>query len=125
LADQHAHEQEHDESHGAGRYYVSFAALFVFTVLTYGLHHVNLGAAALPVAMLIAFTKAMVVILFFMHLWDHPGVNRLVMGVTILFLFFAIIMVFADTFTRFPLASPHFEAGPYPPGNVGAPAAHH
>jgi cytochrome c oxidase subunit 4 len=63
---------------------------------------------ALPVAMIIATTKALVVILFFMHLWDHPGVNRLVLGVTILFLGFAILMVFADTFTRFPLATPHF-----------------
>ena len=58
--------------------------------------------------MIIATAKALIVVLFFMHLWDHPGVNRLVLGVSILFLGFAIIMVFADTFTRFPLSAPHF-----------------
>lgn len=107
MAD-HKHDAHGHGAHGAGRYWMAFAALLIGTVLTYALHHVDLGGAAFPVAMLIAFTKAMFVILFFMHLIDHPGVNRLVLGVTILFLFFAIIMVFADTFTRFPLASPHF-----------------
>jgi cytochrome c oxidase subunit IV len=99
---------DHGGHAGLGRYYMAFGALIVGTLLTYGLHHVDLGAAAFPVAMLIAFTKAMFVILFFMHLIDHPGVNRLVLGVTILFLLFGIAMVFADTFTRFPLAQPHF-----------------
>ncbi len=104
----HAHAHDDHAHSGPGRYIASFAALFVFTVLTYGLHHVNLGGLALPVAMLIATAKAAVVILFFMHLWDHPGVNRLVLGVSLLFLGLAIAMVFADTFTRFPLAVPHF-----------------
>jgi cytochrome c oxidase subunit 4 len=75
-----------EHAHSAMRYYLAFGWLFICTVLTYGLHHVDLGAGALPIAMVIAFAKAMVVILFFMHLWDHPGVNRLVLGVTILFL---------------------------------------
>jgi cytochrome c oxidase subunit 4 len=97
-----------EHAHSAMRYYLAFGWLAICTVLTYALHHVDLGAAALPIAMLIAFAKAIVVILFFMHLWDHPGVNRLVLGVTILFLGFAIIMVFADTFTRFPLSQPHY-----------------
>jgi cytochrome c oxidase subunit 4 len=97
--DAHAHEGGHGS---ATRYFLSFGAL------TYALHHVDLGGAALAVAMLIAVTKAAVVILFFMHLWDHPGVNRLVLAVTILFLAFGISMVFTDTFTRFPLATPHF-----------------
>ncbi len=107
MADSH-HDHSEEHSHGPGRYIASFAALFVFTVLTYALHHVNLGAGALPIAMLIATLKALVVVLFFMHLWDHPGVNRLVLGVSILFLGVAIAMVFADNFTRFPLATPHF-----------------
>ncbi len=104
--DAHAHEGGHHP--GPMRYVLSVSALFILTGLTYALHLTNLGEMALPVAMIIATTKALVVILFFMHLWDHPGVNRLVLGVTILFLGFAILMVFADTFTRFPLATPHF-----------------
>lgn len=102
-AKDHAHEE-----HGAGRYWASFAVLFICTVLTYALHKVDLGSAAFPIAMVIATVKAMTVILFFMHLWDHPGINRIVLGVSILFLLLAIAMVFADTFTRFPLAAPHF-----------------
>lgn len=101
------HEADHGHS-GATRYIASFAALFVFTVLTYALHHVNLGNLALPIAMVIATGKALVVILFFMHLWDYPGVNRLVLGTTIVFLFFCILMVFADVFTRYPLSKPHY-----------------
>ncbi len=113
MANHSAHSEAHAEhGHSAMRYYASFAALFVFTVLTYALHHVDLGTMALPIAMLIATGKALVVVLFFMHLWDHPGVNRLVFGVTVLFLFFAIIMVFADVFTRYPLAMPHYPGPP-------------
>ena len=109
MADSHQAHAHDDHAHsGPGRYIVSFGALFVFTVLTYALHHVNLGNLALPIAMLIATAKALVVVLFFMHLWDHPGVNRLVLGVSILFLGMAIAMVLADTVTRFPLSAPHF-----------------
>ena len=106
--DDHAGHDAHSGHGGAGRYILSFAALFVFTVLTYGLHHVDLGHAALTIAMCIAVAKALVVVLFFMHLWDHPGANRLVLAVSILFLGVAIAMVYADTFTRFPLSTPHF-----------------
>ena len=105
-AHNHADHAEHE--HTSTRYWLAFAALGVLTGLTYGLHHVDMGRFALSVAMVIAFTKAMVVVLFFMHLWDHPGVNRMILGVTILLLGFGMIMVFADSVTRFPLSSPHF-----------------
>jgi len=103
-----AHGDHVEHEHSSGRYWMAFTALLVGTVVTYALHHVNLGSWAFPIAMFIACTKAMFVILFFMHLIDHPGVNRLVMGVTILFLIFGMLMVAADNFTRFPLSVPHF-----------------
>ena len=103
-----AHGAHEEHEHTSGRYWMAFFVLLFGTIITYALHHVNLGSLALPVALLIAFSKAMFVVLFFMHLIDHPGVNRLVMGVTILFLLFAILMVYADLFTRFPLSTPHF-----------------
>ncbi len=98
----------HDGHGGAGRYIASFAALFVCTLLTYRLHYMPLGDFAFPIAMVIAVTKALVVVLFFMHLWDHPGANRIVLAVSILFLAVAIAMVYADTLTRFaPVTQPH------------------
>jgi cytochrome c oxidase subunit 4 len=105
LGDSH----DKHEPHSAARYWMAFGALLIGTILTYGLHRIDLGHLAFPIAMIIAFTKAMFVVLFFMHLIDHPGVNRLVFGVTILLLFFGILMVFADTFTRFPLSAPHYQ----------------
>jgi cytochrome c oxidase subunit 4 len=103
-----AHGHDAHGSHGWGRYGWSFLALFVCTVLTYVCHLMPLGDAAFPIAMIIAVTKALVVVLFFMHLYDHPGANRLVLTVSILFLGVAIAMVYADTLTRFmPVTRPH------------------
>jgi cytochrome c oxidase subunit 4 len=91
---------------GAGRYLICWAALAVLTVLTFSLSSVDLGAWSLAVAMLIAVTKATVVVLFFMHLWDHRGANRLVFVVSILFVFVLIAITLLDVTTRFPLALP-------------------
>jgi cytochrome c oxidase subunit 4 len=107
---------EHSDTHHAdetyhshmGRYIAAGLALFALSALTYLCHIWIEGNAALPVALMIAVTKAMIVILFFMHLIDHPGPNRLVMGVTILLLIFGMLMVYADSITRYPLANPHF-----------------
>jgi len=37
------------------------------------------------VAMAIAVVKSSLVVLFFMHLWDHGGANRLVLATTVVF----------------------------------------
>ena len=96
-------------AHSARMYWVTYMVLAACTILTYTAAQHNFGEWSFAIAMFIALVKAMFVILFFMHLIDHPGVNRLVLGVTILFLFFGILMVFADTFTRFPLSAPHYQ----------------
>lgn len=97
---QHAHEH-----HGAGRYYLVFAALIVMTVITVitGKMHIPF---ALGLALLIASTKGMLVLLFFMHLIDHKGANRLVMGVSVLFVILMLIFPMADLATRFRPANP-------------------
>jgi cytochrome c oxidase subunit 4 len=56
--------------------------------------------------MFIACTKASFVVLFFMHLWDQPGPNRLTMAISILFLLTLITFTLTDVATRFPLALP-------------------
>src|SRR5919199_1860254 len=55
---------------------------------------------------LIACIKAMLVVLFFMHLWDHGGANRLVFGTSVFFVVLLIGLVVLDNATRFPLANP-------------------
>ncbi len=49
------------------------AALLVLTVITVALHEVDFGELNLTVALVIAFIKATIVALIFMHLrWDRP-----------------------------------------------------
>src|SRR5262245_28645658 len=91
---------------GASRYVVCWLALTLLTGLTYWLAGVDLGDWSLVIALAIAVTKATVVVLFFMHLWDHTGANRLVFIVSILFLIVIIAMTLVDVTTRFPYALP-------------------
>jgi cytochrome c oxidase subunit 4 len=88
------------------RYVVCWIALALLTALTFGLSGVELGGWSLIVALAIAITKATVVVLFFMHLWDHHGANRLVFVVSILFVLVLIGITLLDVTTRYPLALP-------------------
>ena len=91
---------------GIGRYAICWLALALLTGLTFALSTLHLGAWALPVALLIAVTKASIVALFFMHLWDHAGASRLVLVTAVLFVVVLSSLVVADVLTRFPLALP-------------------
>jgi len=97
----------HPEAHGIGRYAIVYAALLVFTAVTVVTGKIDLGAANIFIAMAIATTKATLVVLFFMHLWDGGGVNRLVFVVSVLFLVVLIVGVFGDLLTRLPITLPH------------------
>jgi cytochrome c oxidase subunit 4 len=91
---------------GLGRYVACWLALALLTGLTFALSTVHLGEWSLAVALLIAVTKASIVALFFMHLWDHPGASRLVLVTAALFVVLLSTLVVADVLTRFPLALP-------------------
>ncbi len=56
-----------------------FLGLLVLTVLTVAMHFVDLGPFNIWVAMLIAVAKAMLVAMFFMHLWWDSPFNGLVL----------------------------------------------
>jgi len=66
-------EDRHHEGHGTahvvpvGTYIAVFIALMVLTILTVAASRVNLGAFNTPVALVIAVAKALLVVLFFMH----------------------------------------------------------
>jgi cytochrome c oxidase subunit 4 len=115
----------HEGGHGIKRYLVVWAALLVGTVLTVVTGRIDLGAANIFIAMAIATTKATLVVLFFMHLWDEGGVNRLVFVVSVLFLVVLIVGVFGDLMTRLPITLPH--GGPIEgrPGMVVPPPSGH
>jgi cytochrome c oxidase subunit 4 len=92
---------------GAKRYYVVWIALLVFTAITVLVGRVHLPHGwGLVVAMVIAATKATLVALFFMHLWDHGGANRLVLVTSIAFFFLLLGVVLLDNATRFSLTNP-------------------
>ena len=58
---------ENGEHHSALPYFLVWVALVILTVTTYVTGRMHLGTWALPLAMIIAVTKSLLVILFFMH----------------------------------------------------------
>ena len=76
-----------------------FAALLVLTAITYGVSYADLGSASLAVALVVAFIKASLVCMYFMHLKYDDRFNVFVFLSTIIF-----VSIFF-TFTMFDLAS--------------------
>ncbi len=106
VANESHQEAQNMEHHGAGRYYVVWAALLVLTIVTVITGRMHIPNFALALALLIATVKGTLVLLFFMHLIDHKGANRLVMAVSVLFVIMMLVMPMADFATRFRPANP-------------------
>ncbi len=99
-----------EEHHGAGRYVAVWAALCALTIGTFLASRLSLGPPwHLLVALFIAGGKAALVALFFMHLWDQPGANRLVFATSLVFVALLVGLVLLDNATRFPLTNPPHE----------------
>ncbi|MGZ3774801.1 MAG: cytochrome C oxidase subunit IV family protein [Pseudobdellovibrionaceae bacterium] len=83
-------------------------ALFALTFLTVIAHqfHVELGAAAAPIAFLIATVKAVLVMMWFMHLKDDTNINRVIFGAGFFFLAVLILFTVLDMATRVVESSP-------------------
>jgi cytochrome c oxidase subunit 4 len=120
----HAASEHQGEHHGMSRYIVVWLTLLVLTVVTVVTGKMDLGAANIWVAMAIAITKATLVVLFFMHLWDTGGVNRLVFVVSVIFVGVLILGVFGDLLTRLPITLPHGGPVPFTGATVPPPAGH-
>ena len=97
---------ENGEHHSALPYVIVWVALVILTVTTYLTGRIHLGTWALPIALSIAVTKSLLVILFFMHLWEQKGANRLVIATSVVFVALLISLTLGDVATRFPLATP-------------------
>jgi cytochrome c oxidase subunit 4 len=97
---------DNGEHHSALPYLLVWVALLILTFTTYVTGRMHLGTLALPLALTIAVTKSLLVILFFMHLWEQKGANRIVIGTSFVFVALIITLTVADVATRFPLSTP-------------------
>jgi cytochrome c oxidase subunit 4 len=91
-------------------YFLVFMALMVGTVITVLAARVDLGWLNLPIAMLIATTKAMLVILFFMHLKDHPKLIKVTFAAAFFFFLILVAHTLSDYMSRPTLGLPAFPA---------------
>ena len=104
-------EHEATEHIPARRYWIVWILLLVLTVATFGAHEINVPEPwHLLVAMSIACTKSALVVLFFMHLWDHGGASRIVFVTSLVFVALLIGLVVLDNATRFTLLNPGRES---------------
>jgi cytochrome c oxidase subunit IV len=89
-------------------YFAVFAALVVLTLVTYAAARVNFGSEAINtiVALVIAVTKATLVILFFMHVRYSPRLTWVVIASGLLWLAIMIGITLLDYKTRLPSALP-------------------
>ncbi|MDZ4694369.1 MAG: cytochrome C oxidase subunit IV family protein [Deltaproteobacteria bacterium] len=105
IHSEHAAHGAH-ENHGIKRYVVIYLILLVFTGLTYVTGKMDLGDFNIVLAMAIATTKASLVVMFFMHLWDEGNINRLVFVLSVFFAILLIVGVFGDLIFRLPVTLP-------------------
>jgi cytochrome c oxidase subunit 4 len=114
-------EQRDIEHHSHLRRYATvWIALLVLTFVTWAVAKVHLpGGWAVTVALGVACVKGALVALFFMHLYDQQGANRLVFITSLVFVALLIGLTISDNATRFPLANPPGAAGALPPGGAG------
>lgn len=87
-------------------YYTIFAALMVLTVITVAIARVDLGVLNLPVAMAVAVTKAMLVILFFMHVKYSPKLTQVTAFTGFVFLGILVLLTMTDYLSRGALGIP-------------------
>src|SRR5271170_5365262 len=91
------HSEQHGEAHAEHVVPVSvyigvFLALLVLTAVTTGVAYIDLGAFNTVVALVIAFIKMTLVVLFFMHVKYNKGLTRIV--IVAAFFWLGIMMTF-------------------------------
>ncbi|RKG57083.1 cytochrome-c oxidase [Corallococcus sp. AB011P] len=84
--------------------------LLLLTALTYGLHKLHHGAWSLPVALLIAGAKGLLIALFYMHLREQRASNGLVLVTSVVFVAVLLAVCVLETHTRF---RPTIPPGPF------------
>jgi cytochrome c oxidase subunit IV len=85
---------------GPGVYLVILFALLVGTALTVWASYVDLGLWNPVIALAIATTKAVLVVLFFMHVWYSTKLTKLTIFAGIFMFLVLISMTLADYISR-------------------------
>jgi cytochrome c oxidase subunit IV len=98
--DPHEHGRGQGHVVPVGLYLVVFAALLVLTAVTVAVSRIDLGPLNTPVALLIAITKAALVVLFFMHVRWSPRLIALAFAASLFWLFHMIAGTAADYLSR-------------------------
>jgi cytochrome c oxidase subunit 4 len=81
-------------------YYIIFAALLVLTYITVGVSKIDLGPMNTIVALAIAVTKALLVVLFFMHVRYSTKLTKLVVAGGFVWLGIMFLLTMMDFATR-------------------------
>ena len=93
--------------HLQSRGYVGvWLGLLALTGLTFGLAFVDTGAWSVPLAIIIASTKALLVAAFFMHLAEQGGTNRIVAATGFLYVVLLCALMVVDVSDRAPRVVP-------------------
>ena len=75
-----------DKHLGVWAYLGTWLGLLILTGLTFGLTFVDLGGWGMPVAIAIATSKALLVVLLFMHLLEQGTTVRIIAFIGVVFL---------------------------------------
>jgi cytochrome c oxidase subunit 4 len=85
-------------------YYAIYGTLLVLTLLTWGGHYLHLShPLGLIVALTIAIAKALLVVLFFMHVRYSSWLTWIFVGAGIAWLGHILILTMSDYLTRAPV----------------------
>lgn len=83
-------------THSPAVYWKTFAALIVLLAVTWSIAYVDLGSFNLIVALSIAIAKALLVVMFFMHIKGSNRLLHLAAAGGVLWLLILIALTFAD-----------------------------
>ncbi len=89
-----------DEHTGLGAYFLVYGALMVGLLATVAVSYVPLGSWNLVVALAIAFTKAILVVLIFMHVLNSPRLTWIAVSAGVIWLAIMLSLMMADYMTR-------------------------
>lgn len=81
-------------------YYLVFAALMILTATTTGVAFIDMGPFNVVVALVIAFIKATLVVLFFMHVLHVTHLTKVFVVAGIVWLAILIALTLNDYLTR-------------------------
>jgi len=99
-------------------YYMVFAALLTLTAVTVGVTYIHMGRFNLIVALLIAITKASLVVLFFMNVKNSSPLTKLFVVAGLFWMGLLVVLTFSDYVSRGWLAVPQSWSSEHKTPNV-------